>query len=175
MRDGQTSQDLLQMLWEAIRKTSCGDAEEQLKWVLTCFTSHHVNSEVRKAFELNPPETEAGALAIVDDVESKQQECKATERVNNACKETDGLPSPNKISAVNTHRQGNRRNFGGRFCGNGAFRANERNECNACGGTSRCRNGQCPAVNAECYECSKMGHLAKCCPLRRQRAGGNAA
>jgi hypothetical protein len=68
MHKGQSSCDFLQSLWEGIRKTSCTDPNEQLSWVLTCFTSRHSNTEVRKAFELKPPTTEAEALAIVDDM-----------------------------------------------------------------------------------------------------------
>ncbi len=170
MRDGQSSRDFLQSLWEGIRKTSCSDVNEQLRWVLTCFTSRHANSKVPKAFELEPPTTEAEGLATVDDVESKQQDWRVSEKLTAVLPKSESVASPNKVSAVNTGRglgggkRGGYSNFRGN--GGGSSRPQNRVDCQNCGGTSRCRNGQCPACGAACFECGKTGHLAKVCPLR---------
>ncbi len=143
--------------------------------MLTCFTSRHANSEVRKAFEVNPATTEAEALATVDDVESKQQDRRVSEKLTAVLREMESVASPNEVSAAN-----NRRGFGGGKCGGyGNFRGNSGGsyspqngvDCQNCGGTSRCRNGQCPARGAACFECGKTGHLAKVCPQRGKIAG----
>ncbi len=180
MREGQSSRDFLQSLWEGIRKTSCTDADEQLRWALTCFTSRHSNSEVRKAFELKPPSTEAEALATVNDVESKQQDRRVSEKLTAVLRETESVASPNEIATVNTRRGygGNRRGeqrggFGNLRSGNSGsyWPQNRAADCQNCGGTSWCRNGQCPACGAACFECGKSGHLAKVCPIRGKIAG----
>jgi hypothetical protein len=177
MLEGQTSRAFLQQCWEAIRRTSCTDANEQLEWVLTCFTTRHLNEEVRKVFDLKAPRTEAEALQIADDVESKIRERAMNAKVQ-AALQTPASGSAD-VEAVNTRT---RNNNGGRNGGNrgGGARGTRGkggdkvlqpggNDCPTCGRGSRCPQGQCPALNQSCYECGRRGHLGRVCFERRRR------
>jgi transposase InsO family protein len=177
MLEGQTSRAFLQQCWEAIRRTSCTDANEQLEWVLTCFTTRHLNEEVRKVFDLKAPRTEAEALQIADDVESKIRERAMNAKVQ-AVLQTPASGSAD-VETVNTRF---RNNNGGRNGGNrgGGARGTRGkggdkvlqpggNDCPTCGRGSRCPPGQCPAQNQNCYECGRRGHLGRVCFERRRR------
>jgi hypothetical protein len=176
MMEGQTSRDFLQACWEGIRRTCCQDPAEQLYWVLCIFTTRHANPEVRKQFKLKPPATKAEALQTVDDIESKQRERGTNERINAVLQETGNLHTA-EVTAVNFRGRGGSR-------GRGSARqptpqSNTNGSCNNCGGTMKCRNGQCPAVGATCYECGKTGHLGrvssarKACLASQGRGGQN--
>ena len=88
----------MQECWKSIRRTSCSTAD-QLQWVLRCFTTHHNNPEVLKAFERNAPATEE-VLRIVDNVESKLREKTATAKVNAVLHKTTNSPHA-EVSFVN--------------------------------------------------------------------------
>jgi hypothetical protein len=106
MADGMSSRNFLHSLWAGIRRTGCKDEQEQLAWVLTCFTTRHVNVELRRAFELKPPMTEAEALQMVDDIESKQHDRTANRRVKAGLQESQPLQA-NEVANVDYNRQNN--------------------------------------------------------------------
>jgi hypothetical protein len=175
MTKGQSSRDFLQSLWDAIRQTSCKDDAEQLLWVLTNFTTRHTNAEICRAFELKPPTTDAEALQIVNDIESKQRERGATERINAVLQDAGPLQA-NEVANIDWKRQSGGRGDGrGRGTGarGGQNTGGGGNEGRACGGLAKCRSGHCPAVGATCYECSRVGHLGHMCPDRQARATGS--
>ncbi len=172
MQEGQTSRAFLQQCWEAIRRTSCADPAEQLEWVLTCFTTRHLNEKVRKVFDLKAPKTEAEALQIADDVESKIRERAMNAKVQ-AVLQTPAAGASD-VDAVNTRFRSNnpRGARGGRGTrGKGGDKVLQPggNECPTCGRTQRCAQGQCPALTQNCYECGKRGHLGRMCFDRRRR------
>jgi hypothetical protein len=118
MSDGQSSREFLQtLLWEAIRRTSCMDDKEQMFWVLTIFMTRHTNAEVRRAFELKPPTNEKEALQIVDNIESKQRERSATEKINAVLQETGPLQA-NEVANVDAKGRRGNNSGGGRNNGN---------------------------------------------------------
>ncbi len=180
MLDGQTSRDFLQVLWDAIRRTSCADPDEQLHWVLSCFMTRHVNEEVRKVFELKAPKTEEEALAIVDDVESKQRERSNNAKIQ-AVLQSSAEAGPSDVSAVNARSRDtgfNNRNNGGRGRDRGSrgrggnqFHNVSADDCRNCGRSPRCAPGQCPAANQNCLECGRRGHFGRVCFERKRRLG----
>ncbi len=168
MSKNQTSRDFLQTLWEAICRTSCKDEEEQLHWVLMCYVTRHSNTELRRSFELRPPKTEDEALQITDDIESKQRDRGANEKINAALKDA----GPVEVNAVDQRKRGNGQRGGmTRGGGRGGFgnRPSNTGDCRACGGTAKCQAGRCPAVGATCYECFKTGHLVRVCNQQKAR------
>ena len=174
MTEGQTSRDFLQQLWQGIRRTSCTNREEQLQWVLTCFTTRHINPAVVKKFELKTPTTEEEAINMADDVESKIKEKTAQEKVNVVLQAAANGDTHAEVAFVGNRYRGNKRGYRGGFRGNpqGRGGTNYRNAggsaCNNCG--SNCKQGYCPAANAQCYECSRSGHYGRMCPERLRRA-----
>ena len=177
MTEGQTSRDFLQQLWQAIRRTSCTNKEEQLQWVLTCFTTRHINPAVVKAFDLRTPTTEEEALNMADDVESKILENSAQEKVNVVLQAAANINTQAEVAFVanqprgrNTgrgFRGGYRGGSGGSNQGRGPVGRSFGGSCNHCGGN--CRQGPCPATNAQCYECNRSGHYGQMCPDRTRR------
>ncbi len=178
MAESQSSREVLQTLWEAIRRTSCKDAEEQLFWVLTIFTTRHMNAEIRRAFELKPPTTEKEALQIIDDIESKQRKRTATEKINAVLQETGLLQAQEVANMDAKGRRGNSNvgcGGGGGFrgCGGGQQTGQQGgNDCKNCGGSAKCRSGHCPAMGAVCFNCNSKGHLSRVCPDNRNPQGG---
>ncbi len=166
MTENQTSSDFLQTLWEAFRRTSCRDADKQLNWVLMCYVTRHSNAELRCAFELCPPKTEDEALQITDDIESKQRDRGANEKINAVLKDA----SPVEVNAVDQRKRGSSQR-GGTAQGGGGFTNCPTNtgDCRGCGGTAKCQAGRCPAVGATCFECFKTGHLGQVCNQRKAR------
>ncbi len=176
MHEGQTSRAFLQQCWEAIRRTSCTDAAEQLEWVLTCFTTRHLNEEVRKVFDLKAPQTEAEALQIADDVESKIRERAMNAKVQavlqtpaTGASEVDAVHMKNRSN----NPRGARGGRGTRGKGGDKVLQPGGNECPTCGRAQRCAQGQCSALTQNCYECGKRGHLGRVCFERRRRLNPN--
>jgi transposase InsO family protein len=179
MTEGQTSRDFLLQCWQAIRRTSCVDENEQLQWVLTCFITRHNNEEVRRAFDIRAPTTEAEALQMADEVESKQRERAATQKINAVLQDTATPHPSSEVHAVNFRNNRGRGNPngprptgpGGRQSGNNSGGGGSA-PCNSCGGSERCREGRCPGQRATCYECGKRGHLGRVCKQRLARLRG---
>ncbi len=180
MTEGQTLRDFLLQCWQAIRRTSCADENEQLQWVLTCFITRHSNEEVRRAFDIRAPATEAEALRMADEVESKQRERTATQKINAVLQDTASPQQAVDVHAVNFRNNKNRsagpphRSSGQ---GQGTNRppggAGGNSSCSSCGGSVRCRDGRCPGQRATCYECGKRGHLGRVCRQRLARQRGS--
>jgi hypothetical protein len=179
MTEGQTSRDFLLQCWQAIRRTSCADANEQLQWVLTCFITRHSNEEVRRAFDIRAPATEAEALQMADEVESRQRERLATQKINAVLQDT-ATPQQAEVHALN-FRSNKNRSAGPpqRPSGQGQGQSRQPGggggspSCNSCGGSDKCREGRCPGQRATCYECGKRGHLGRVCRQRLAKQRGS--
>jgi hypothetical protein len=161
MREVRSSREFLQTLWEAIRHTLCKDNDEQRFWVLTIFTTRHMNMEVRRAFELRPLTIKKEALQIINNIERKQRESTATEKINAVLQETGPLQAQ-EVAKVDM--KGHCSNGCGGRKGSGGFRGKRRGgqrsgqqggDCKNCGGTPKCRSGHCPAVGP--YVTTVMG------------------
>jgi transposase InsO family protein len=175
MTEGQTSRDFLLQCWQAIRRTSCADENEQLQWVLTCFITRHSNEEVRRAFDIKAPATEAEALRMADEVESKQRERMATQKINAVLQDTATPQQSAEVHTVNFRNKNKSAGPSSRPFGQGSSRPSGGGgaPCNSCGGSEKCREGRCPGQRATCYECGKRGHLGRVCRQRLARQRGS--
>jgi hypothetical protein len=67
-----------------------------------CYVTRHSNTELLRAFELRPPKTEDKALQITNDIESKQRDRGANEKINADLKDA----GPVEVNAVYQRKRG---------------------------------------------------------------------